>query len=148
MRYELPDKCPICQEKLHVMRLGCDNCNSILEGNFELDRLMRLSKDMRQFIITFLKYRGNIREMEKHYNISYPTVRSRIDEIVALLGEHTNADNEAEDKGDGGEISINTLDSVVSNETVKYQRLDILTKLSSGEIDIDEARALLDETNN
>ena len=161
MRYELPVKCPICQEKLHVIRLGCDNCESVLEGNFELDRLTQLSKEMRHFIVMFLKYRGNIREMEKHYNISYPTVRARIDDIVASLGEQADtdndmyADNDADDKSDdadvnrdGAEFLQEAKDSGSAVEPAKSQRLEILTKLSDGEIDIEEARALLDETVN
>jgi len=172
MRYELPDKCPICREKLHAIRLGCDNCGSFLEGNFELDRLTQLPKDMRQFIIIFLKCRGNIREMEKFYNISYPTVRARIDEIVSILGGQDLADsgeeemigsetdeikdndteyvkdNETEDIKDSEKLSEDVISEGPVNGPVKSQRLEILTKLSSGEIDIIEARALLDLTNN
>ena len=146
MNYELPDKCPICQGKQHVTRLGCDNCGSVLEGRFILDRLSQLSSDMRQFIIIFLKYRGNIREMEKYYNISYPTVRARIDEIITALGEQAAADNAADEKTDSGDTSADLKNNLATVGAAKSQRLDILTKLSGGEIDIDEARELLDKT--
>jgi hypothetical protein len=85
MAYELPAICPVCHERFNVKQLGCDVCGSVLEGNFELNRLSRLPREMQQFVITFLKCRGNIREMEKILEVSYPTVRARIDEIVAAL---------------------------------------------------------------
>jgi hypothetical protein len=67
--------------------MKCLTCGAALEGAFELDSLSALSPKQRQFIVSFLKCRGNIREMEKTYAISYPTVRARLDEIVAALGE-------------------------------------------------------------
>jgi hypothetical protein len=67
--------------------MKCQRCGAALEGEFELDRLSGLSAQQRQFIVDFLKCRGNIKEMEKTYAISYPTVRARLDEIVAALGE-------------------------------------------------------------
>ena len=85
MLYELPAICPVCKKTFHVKRLGCENCGCTLDGAFELDRLSQLSTEMRRFVVIFLKSRGNIREMEKFYGISYPTVRSRLDEIVAAL---------------------------------------------------------------
>jgi len=95
MPYELPAACPICNEGLYVTRLKCKNCGSALKGEFELDRISRLTPSMRQFILEFLKCRGNIREMEKLFNISYPTVRARIDDIITRLGEQPSPDETA-----------------------------------------------------
>jgi hypothetical protein len=125
MTYELPTICPVCHEKFIVKQLGCDNCNSVLEGNFELNKLSRLPSEMQQFVITFLRCRGNIREMEKILEISYPTVRARIDEIVAALAPAT---------GVGPQVGVNA---------AKPTRLEILTLLANGEIDIEDAREML-----
>ena len=161
MRYELPAQCPVCQEKMHVIRLGCDNCGSVLEGNFELDRLSRLSSEMRLFVVSFLKCRGNIREMEKQYNISYPTVRARIDEITASLGEHVSeeiaedddvvsiADNVEVDDPDyvaDGDIEGSAEDDS-NGDNVKLTRLEILKQLSDGTIEIGKAQELLGKIN-
>ena len=98
MLYEMPSVCPVCGSGFKVTRLSCDACGSVLEGNFGLDRISLLSKEMRRFTMDFLKCRGNIREMEKLYGISYPTVRARIDDIVTALGEHPSQDEpDAED---------------------------------------------------
>ena len=85
MLYEPPSVCPVCGGNFHVKRLGCENCGSVLEGAFAPDRLSRLTPEMRRFVIIFIGSRGNIREMEKIYGISYPTVRARLDEIIAAL---------------------------------------------------------------
>ena len=132
MLYDFPIHCPVCQGMFHVKRLGCDKCGSVLEGNFEFNQLARLPKEMQQFVIVFLECRGNIREMEKYFSISYPTVRARIDEIVAVLNRQT------------GEFDNNGGDGGSQRET---SRLTILTMLANGQIDIDEAQKLLCEIN-
>ena len=85
--YDMPSNCPVCMGGLSAARLLCPQCGTSVEGNFAIDRLSRLSQPQKQFVISFLKCRGNIKEMEKEYSISYPTVRSRLDEIVTALGE-------------------------------------------------------------
>ena len=85
MQYEIPAICPVCQGAFQTKKLACIKCGSVLEGNFAPDPLSALPKEMRQFILIFIRCRGNIREMEKAYGISYPTVRARLDEIIAAL---------------------------------------------------------------
>ncbi|NPV44247.1 MAG: DUF2089 domain-containing protein [Firmicutes bacterium] len=78
--------CPVCGQKLEVTRLHCCHCNTSIEGSFNLCKFCRLSKVQKQFIETFIKCRGNIKEVEKELGISYPTVRSKLDDIVQALG--------------------------------------------------------------
>ena len=99
MPYDLPTLCPICNEGFHVSRLQCKRCGSALEGDFKLEGISVIAPAMQKFILDFFKCRGNIREMEKLYNISYPTVRSRIDEIVAKLGGQPEQDEMHEPEG-------------------------------------------------
>src|SRR5690606_3276886 len=79
--YPVPGTCPVCGETLAVRRLHCRRCDTGVEGHFEMPRLARLSPEQQVFVETFLKVRGNIREMERELGVSYPTVRSRLDEI-------------------------------------------------------------------
>jgi len=140
MIYELPATCPVCHQRFHVKQLGCDNCGSILEGNFQLNRLSKLSMEMQLFIIAFLNCRGNIREMEKALGISYPTVRARLDEIVAALNEQDADGNPGAFAGQEGE-SINQ--GASQRVSKSYTRLEILKMLADGDIEIDEAQKLL-----
>jgi len=56
-----------------------------VEGEFELPPLSRLSNDDQIFIIAFLKTHGNIRDMEKLFGISYPSVKNRLNKISKQL---------------------------------------------------------------
>jgi hypothetical protein len=134
MLYELPASCPVCKKAFHVRRLGCENCGSTLEGAFELDRLSQLPSEMRQFVIIFLKSRGNIREMEKFYGISYPTVRSRLDEIVALL--------------DGQNVTAGANDILFNDKSGDRRGNDIDAEAGNRFEDDETANGNRNETNN
>ncbi|HZX09772.1 MAG TPA: DUF2089 family protein [Acidobacteriota bacterium] len=56
-----------------------------VEGEFELPPLSRLSNEDQIFIIAFLKTHGNIRDMEKLFGISYPSVKNRLNKISKQL---------------------------------------------------------------
>jgi len=45
-----------------------------------------LTAEQRDFVVTFLKVRGNLREMERELGVSYPTVRNRLDGVLKALG--------------------------------------------------------------
>lgn len=78
--------CPVCDGAFRVTRLSCEACGAQLEGEFPLDRFARLSDDQLQFVEVFLTSRGNIREVERVFGISYPTVRAKLDGILEALG--------------------------------------------------------------
>lgn len=59
--------------------------NITIEGEFKLPPLSRLSNDDQIFIIAFLKTHGNIRDMEKLFGISYPSVKNRLNKISKHL---------------------------------------------------------------
>jgi hypothetical protein len=82
----LPGVCPMCRSTLTVKSLYCPGCSIKIEGNFALPKILSLSDDQLEFVEVFLRARGNIKEVERELGISYPTVRARLDEIVAKLG--------------------------------------------------------------
>lgn len=86
MANKLIHNCPVCGGGLRVTRLHCPACHTGIDGEFETERLLALSKPQQDFVMSFILNRGNIREMEKELGISYPTVRARLDEIIAALG--------------------------------------------------------------
>ena len=80
-------KCPACgNTEFRIERLACTNCGTAVEGKFTVSRLATLPEEYVHFVETFLKCRGNIKEVERELGISYPTVRSRLDKVIALLG--------------------------------------------------------------
>ena len=84
--HPIPTQCPVCGDELRVTRLHCDGCGTALEGVFALGRWLRLSREQLGFAETFLKCRGKIKDVEDELGISYPTVVSRLNELIAAMG--------------------------------------------------------------
>jgi hypothetical protein len=56
-----------------------------IEGSFELPQLARLSADDQIFITAFVRSHGSIKEMERIFGVSYPTIKSRLTRIADSL---------------------------------------------------------------
>ena len=68
-----------------VERVRLTSNDIAIEGNFELPPLARLSSENQVFIAAFVRCHGSIKEMERIFGISYPTVKSRLDRISMQL---------------------------------------------------------------
>jgi len=56
-----------------------------IEGQFELPQLARLAMDDQVFITAFVRSHGSIKEMERIFGVSYPTIKSRLTRIANSL---------------------------------------------------------------
>ena len=83
--------CSDCSRPLQVARMACPSCNLVLEGNFEFSPLARLSVDDQAFVIAFVRHHGSLKKMESIFNISYPTVKNRLNAIGAALDQNFEA---------------------------------------------------------
>lgn len=117
----LPTTCPICDHRLTVTRLHCRNCDTAIEGHFETGRMGRLTPDQLSFAETFLRCEGKLNRMEGVLGLSYPTLRSRLTQLIQQMGFEVGP----EELGD-------------------EQRHRILDELASGEISSEEAMELLE----
>jgi hypothetical protein len=131
--------CPICSGELAVTRLHCRSCGTTLEGDFNVGRFARLSRDQFALLESFLRSRGNLKEMERELGISYPTVRARVDALLRALG-----------LGDGDESAADELDAAVGTEEPAGPSADagaarraVLERLARREIDPATAAAEL-----
>ncbi len=117
--YRPPRDCPVCGTGLQVTRLGCGSCGSELSGVFEACGFCGLSDADRELLRVFLVSRGNMREVERHLGVSYPTARQRYADLLAKLG----------------------LESAVPapDAPPPPRREDVLARLARGEIDVDAA---------
>ncbi len=86
IKISLVTKCPYCGHRLDVIALKCPVCGTGVTGQFVLDEFFNLSEDQMGFIKVFLKHKGNLSEVQKELDISYPTARNRLNEIVKTLG--------------------------------------------------------------
>jgi hypothetical protein len=79
-------RCPICHDELSVTRLQCRNCGTAVEGAFSLGPLQRLSQDQVRFVEAFVRNRGSLKDVGAELNMSYPTVNSRLNDILMAMG--------------------------------------------------------------
>ena len=131
--------CPVCQGELTVTRLHCRSCGTALEGEFGVGRFGRLEREQLAFLESFLRSRGNLKELERELGISYPTVRSRLEGLLRAL-----------DLGDGSaqppqddEVELIPAATQQGNQDLATERRAILERLSRHELSADEAAAAI-----
>jgi hypothetical protein len=116
-KWPVPAKCPVCGGAYVVTQLQCDGCKSKLEGQFGTGKLSSLNGEQTAFVEVFLSCRGNIKEVEKALGISYPTVRSRLDDVLETMGYPARRKDDKADVLDAlsrGEISVDDAASAIS----------------------------------
>lgn len=118
---QAPRNCPVCGEILALTRLSCDECGTELAGHFPTCEYCALPEDDRETLRVFLASRGNMKEVERHLGVSYPTARARFDMILGKVG--------IEPEGE-------TVEPVAEEEAPS---MDVLDALAKGDIDVDEA---------
>lgn len=82
----LPANCPICHSQLEITRAYCRACDTALDGHFQSGAFSQLSPDHIAFMITFVRNEGKINRVGEELNLSYPTVRSRLHDLIRALG--------------------------------------------------------------
>ena len=133
MPHDVSSTCPVCSGELAVTRLHCRSCGTTLEGEFSVGRFGRLTKEQLVLLESFLRSRGNLRDMERELGISYPTVRSRVEALVRALGLGPR---------DGDESADDATASAAASETkadAAAARQEILERLARREIGAEEA---------
>lgn len=109
--------CPVCSGPLTAVRLTCASCQISVEGRFRVP-FADLTPELAGFAERFIRARGNLKALERITDLSYPALRSRLDELVVALG---------------GEVE----------ERPPSPGEAVLERLRSGEISAAEALALL-----
>ncbi|MBE9471791.1 MAG: DUF2089 domain-containing protein, partial [Chloroflexi bacterium] len=84
--YPVPTDCPVCHDDLLVTRLVCRNCGTALEGRFAMGRLSQLTPEQLHFVEVFIRCEGKINRVQEELGLSYPTVRSRLEDVIRALG--------------------------------------------------------------
>jgi hypothetical protein len=135
MARDVISTCPVCEGELLISRLHCRSCGTALEGEFGVGRFGRLTREQLALLESFLRSRGNLKEMERELGISYPTVRGRVDALVRSLGL---ADGEAAPTEEA------TAEEPMETDLAAERRA-ILERLARREIAADEAAAALRE---
>ena len=120
----LPTQCPLTGGPVIVTRLYCPESGLTIEGEFAITLPFgQLSPEQLRFVETFVRCEGKLNRMEEELKLSYPTIRTRLHEVIRALG-HEPRREEA--------------------ETVSAaERKKVLQELDSGKISFEEAMQLL-----
>src|SRR2546429_1917175 len=110
-----PSNCPVCDHRLATTRLTCPECSTELSGAFGSCEFCVLTDEDREVLRVFLASRGNMKDLERHLGVSYPTARARFDTLLTKLG-----------------IERTPVPPAAS-------RLELMEQVARGEIDVDEA---------
>jgi hypothetical protein len=113
---------PVSGGELIVTRLEAPQSGLVIEGAFSLGWVGRLTPEQLEFVGLLVRNRGNVQKVAADQNIAYNTARNRLDDIVAALGE-----------------------SLELEEEERARRINVLRRLSVGELEFDEALRLLEE---
>ena len=136
MQREVISTCPVCDGQLTVTRLHCNTCGTTIEGGFNVGRFAHLSRDQYALLESFLRARGNLRELERELGVSYPTVRNRVEGLLRAI-----------DLADGPPIPAEPAPpSPDRRETVTVDaetRHSILERLARHELSAEQAAAAL-----
>jgi hypothetical protein len=89
--------CRHCEHELTVSRLDCRACGVRYEGEFGQPRLARLPAEMQSLAEQVLLAGGNLKEVATWQGVSYPTLRKRIDGLIAALKQLRARDEERTD---------------------------------------------------
>ncbi|MBI5546654.1 MAG: DUF2089 family protein [Deltaproteobacteria bacterium] len=100
--------------------MSCPGCAMQLDGHFELPALVQLSREELAFVLDFVRSAGSLKEMGRLHKVSYPTVRNRLNEIIAKL-------------------------TPSAEETREHRRKAILDALAAGELSVAQATEQLKE---
>jgi len=94
-----------------IERVNLDDENVRIEGEFELPPLAKLKFEDQVFVAVFVKSHGSIKQMEKHFGISYPTVKSRLNRVANQLDfvdvETITDTDDVLERLERGEINVN-----------------------------------------
>src|ERR1700736_5817755 len=115
-----PSNCPVCNHRLATTRLTCPDCSTELSGAFTSCEFCALTDEDRDVLRVFLASRGNMKELERHLGVSYPTARARFDALLGKIG----------------------IDRPAAGPSPT--RVELMEQVARGEIDIDEALKRLD----
>lgn len=137
--YHAPSECPVCGDTLITTRKGCLHCGTEIAGEFASCEFCNLNQADLDLLKVFLGSRGNLREVEKHLQVSYPTARARLDAVLGKLGLDGEAPTEPTRSSEPEEPSEYGEEVPVTGSAEDQ----ILERVARGEISPEDAARLL-----
>lgn len=122
----LPTQCPLTGGPVIVTRLYCPESGLTIEGEFAITLpFAQLSPEQLRFVELFVRCEGKINRMEEELKLSYPTIRTRLHEVIRALGHEPRREE--------------------SETVIPAARKKVLDDLDKGQISFEEAMQLLQQ---
>lgn len=90
--------CPACGTKLRITSLRCNDCGMELRNDFDISPFDALNPEESDFLIVFLKQRGNVSAVQGELGLSYPAAKKRLDDLLVALNLAEDAPQKNEDE--------------------------------------------------
>lgn len=120
----LPTRCPFGGGEIVITQFVCPDSGLKVEGEFSLTvPFVQLTPEQVQFVETFVRCEGKFNRMENELGLSYPTLRTRLHEVIRALGYEPGKE----------EMPVVT----------EAQRRRVLEELNAGQLGFEEAMQLL-----
>ena len=134
----LPSRSPFTGGEIIVTRFYCPESDTSVEGQFTVTNpFIQLSPEQIEFVELFVRSEGRISRMEGELALSYPTIRSRLKEIVLALGYEADPEDSQEERHE--HTSGSSTESSQNKATSATERQRIIKELDEGKISFDEA---------
>src|SRR3954453_1613586 len=114
------------QSRFEVDRVRLVDSGVAIEGPFTLPPLAQLPAEDQVFVAAFVKCHGSIKQMEKYFGVSYPTIKNRLNRI-------------------GGQLSFVEIEQGSDSDAAPQPRADVLDRVSRGELTVAQALERLKE---
>jgi hypothetical protein len=139
---QLPEHCPFCSATITtVKQYTCTSCGTTFDGEFALPEaahpLTRLSRAQLDFVLAFVRCEGKLNRLEAELGVSYPTVRSRLNEVITALGGEPQVETEASASSPAEPVPT------PAPNPAPPTRKQILDDLAAGKLSPEEAMKLL-----
>jgi len=122
----LPTQCPLTGGPVIVTKLYCPESGLTIEGEFAITLpFAQLSPEQLRFVEIFVRCEGKINRMEEELKLSYPTIRTRLHEVIRALGHEPRREE--------------------SEAVPPAARKKVLDDLDKGQISFEEAMQLLQQ---
>ena len=111
---------------IEIDRVRVKDSGIAIEGPFSLPPLAQLGAEDQVFVAAFVRCHGSIKQMEKYFGVSYPTIKNRLNKI-------------------GSQLSFVEIEQGSDSDAPGQPRSEILDRLSRGELTVAQALERLKE---
>ena len=111
---------------IEIQRVRLVETGVAIEGPFTLPPLAELSAEDQVFVAAFVRCHGSIKQMEKYFGVSYPTIKNRLNKI-------------------GSQLSFVEIEQGADADSPALSKSEVLDRLSRGELTVAQALERLKE---